>query len=137
MSLSTSLLSYSDCMKFMDKALEYSEGARLKLSDESACIYFRMRCQQARQLDRESNQNIYDKDHFMHGRSQYDVLTFRIYNLEDAWFIYAERTDNTINESEIEGLGEAVAMKLEAPHRARDVEYTEIEAPKQITSRRF
>lgn len=137
MSLSTSLLSYSDCLKFMDKALEFSEGARLKLADESACIYFRMRCQQARQLDRESNRNIYDKDQFMHGRSQYDVLTFRLYELESLWYIYAERTDNTINDTQIEGLGEAVQPKLEAPRMVREVEYEEVEAPKLLTDRRF
>lgn len=136
MSLSTSLLSYSDCMKFMDKALEFSNGARLRLADEGKAIHFRMRCQQARSLDREQNKAIYEKSQFMHGRSQYDVLTFRLREEDGSHYIYAERTDNVINDAEIEGLGEALQAKLDAP-KPQDVEYEEIEQPKRITFRRF
>lgn len=134
MSLSTSLLSYKDCLNFMEKALEFKDGARIRMDSESACIHFRMRCQQARSLDREQNAKTYDRDDFMHGKSAYDVMTFRIYEVEGKWYVYAERVDQS--DVEIEGLGEPVVPQLNAPAtEVEDVEYEEVPETPLITRR--
>lgn len=136
MSLSTSLLSYPDCTKFMDKALEFTEGARKRFDNEAACTHFRMRCHQARSLDREENARVYPKGMFMHGRSTYDVLTLRIYEDEGAWWVYAERRDDPAGEEEIEGLGERIEAQATvealppAEPKVFDLDFEE--EPKQI-----
>lgn len=139
MSLPTSLLSYPDCLKFMDRALEFTEGARIRMDSEAAAIHFRMRCQQARSLDRQGNLKVYPTSHFMHGRSQYDVMTFRLRQEDEVWYVYAERADLT-EPGQIEGLGEAVEAPTpalpSAPQPIFDLDYDAPEEPKQLTFRR-
>lgn len=103
MTAATSLLSYSDCVKLMEKAHSYKEGIRVKFADEGAAMNFRMRIHKARALDREANAQIYDEDHKLHGRSRYDDLFCTIRQDKGQWYLYLERRN--ADTLEIEPLG--------------------------------
>lgn len=114
MPTSSSRLSYPDCEAFFDKALDDNVGARLPFNTRGDAYQFRVRCHQFRQICREDNRRIHDRNDALYGRSVYDPITLSILPTEDnsEWFVYARRC--TLNESEIESLSE-----LEGPHDAR------------------
>ena len=91
MSLSDSRLSYEDCYKVMDKALDSSHGVRVGYINYEEASYFRMRMNKARSLDRRFNGERYTVGQPLHKRSEYDMLTFRVRFNEDMWWVYAER----------------------------------------------
>lgn len=132
MSLSTSLLSYSDCMKLMDAALEDATGARMRCHDGRNATHFRMRCQQARSLDREKNAQTYEKDQWMHGRSAYDRLVFRIVEDEGRYYVYANQIEAEMGEIEaLSGLP-APEPQLQIENRSDPIEaeFEEVPMPK-------
>ncbi len=118
MPISNSRLSYQDCYKVMDQALEDDIGARCQLPDHDAAVFFRMRMHQARQIDRKDNKVLYEPDHPLYGRSTYDRLTVRIKEFDDKVFVYAERVQDPKSLeslSEVEQLEFAKSPQLEAP----------------------
>lgn len=93
MPLPTSYLAYSDCFAALDKALEDSRGGRIPLPDEDAAMHLRMRMNYARKLDREKNAELYDPDHPLHGRSEYDKLYARINSHNGKVYLYLLRRE--------------------------------------------
>lgn len=87
MTISISRLAYEDCYKVMDAALDDAVGARVKFSDHGMAMFFRMRLNQARKIDRKDNMQLYEEDHPLYGRSAYDKLVARV---EDTW-VYVEK----------------------------------------------
>lgn len=102
MSVSTSAMSYQDCYTALDAALADPMGVRIKLDHEAAAIHFRMRCHQARKINREDNCKIYENDHPLWGRSEYDLLTLRIrHDADDNTYLYIEKNDTVPGEIEL------------------------------------
>lgn len=114
MSLPTSANSYLDCFDFLDKAMADAVGARRRMDDYSSANYFRMRCHQARKINREDNAQTYPKKHHMHGRSAYDELMVTL-SEDDAGthWVYAKKT--IIPEEDIEGLSGQAALAAPTP----------------------
>ena len=108
MTLSTSITAYDNCFEAFDRAIEAKRGIRMEFDDWGSANFFRMRCHQARKLDRERNAKIYsDPEHPMHGRSTFDPLTLRIIREGDNTYLYIER--NTILPGKIEDLDDLEA----------------------------
>lgn len=100
MSLSTSLLSYTDCIALFDAALADSVGARLDFTTPSAAQYFVSRLHQCRVLDRRKNTEVYKPGERLYGRSIYDALVCRIkpghINGVEVWWVYIEHAAQKI-----------------------------------------
>lgn len=95
MSLSTSILAFDDALQFLERALADTKGVRACFGEsEGNAMHFRMRCHAARNIARQDNIRLYtDRDHPLHGRSVYDVLTLRVLQDDDEgeWWVYATR----------------------------------------------
>lgn len=106
MPTSSSRLSYPDCEAFLNKALEDDVGARMYFLTKGTAYQFRVRCHQFRQICRNDNRQMYQRDHAMYGRSEYDPITLSILPTEDQseWFVYARKC--LIDEGAIESLAE-------------------------------
>lgn len=102
MSLPTSLLSYQDCLKVFDEAVENEEGIRVKFPTRDEAIRFRSRLHYCRKLSREENARIYEKDQPMHGKSQYDSIRCTLKSTKTGHYVYLEH--QTIAEGQIESL---------------------------------
>lgn len=114
MSISTSRLAYADCREFLDRALEDPKGARLWVGTEDKAIFFRMRCNQARQIERAESARLYPRDDPKWGVCAYDILTLRLKSdVNDEWYVYAEKSNLDLDA--IEPLSEIA-----------EIEYTEV-----------
>lgn len=119
MSLSTSILAYDDALQFLERALADPKGVRACFGqDEGKATHFRMRCHVGRNLSREQNAKIYEREDPLHGRSMFDVLTLRVVQDDDAgeWWVYATRNEPPpIIESlsELEGIEYTEVKQLE------------------------
>jgi len=104
--ISQSRGSYADCREIMDRALEDSEGIRVKQPGIDEATYMRMRLHQARSIDRRDNSDTYERGHPLHGASVYDPLVIRIKTDSDGQtWLYLERTN--LERIEIEPLSTA------------------------------
>ena len=113
MTVSKSPLAYDDAYAALDAALADQQGVRVKMADEAAAINFRMRCHQARKIDRDRNAETYEKPDPRHGASDYDRLILRIRYVDDDWYLYFEK--NTVIPGEVESLsGKEVIAALPA-----------------------
>jgi hypothetical protein len=104
MSVSNSRLSYLDAYEILDRALDRTVGVRVRQPDLNAATYLRMRLHQARKIDRLDNKSIFEPDHIMHGRSQYDVLIVTIDATTEGVFLYVTKIESKA--AMIEDLGE-------------------------------
>lgn len=104
MSVSNSRLSYLDAYEILDRALDRTVGVRVRQPDLNAATYLRMRLHQARKIDRQDNKSIFEPDHIMHGRSQYDVLIVTIEAEPEGVFLYVTKIESKA--AMIEDLGE-------------------------------
>lgn len=104
MSVSTSLLAYTDCVEVYDQALASNHGVRVRVKDHDAAWNFRMRMHQARKLIRIDNARTYEDDHPLFGKSPYDAYTLRIKQVGDKVYVYLE--PNRVLAGAIEPLGE-------------------------------
>jgi hypothetical protein len=78
----------------MEKAIEDPKGVRVWMKTYDSATFFRMRCHQARKIDRQDNLTIYEPGDKLHGASVYDALTFRIRSdVNDEFWVYAEKTE--------------------------------------------
>jgi hypothetical protein len=92
MSLSESVLAYSDCKEFFERAMDTERGARIPFRTSKEAEYWRMRCNQFRKLDRRENMVIHEVGTKMYGRSEYDMLTMVIKESpEPLFWVYAEK----------------------------------------------
>ena len=107
MTVSNSLLSYQDCTKLLEAAMEDTLGARLKVRDMDEAYFQRGRIHYCRKLWRKENAVIYEPGHAMHGRTIFDALVVRIRNVDGEFYIYLERTDEI--RGEVEGLSQLEA----------------------------
>jgi hypothetical protein len=108
MPLPNSILAFQDCTDFMDRALEDAAGARMIFMTEADAHNYRMRLNQARELDRRENKMIHEPGKLLHGKSEYDILQFTIRDdTEGKWWIYARKM--ILDESRVELLSEVEA----------------------------
>jgi len=91
MSLSNNRQAYEDCYEVMDKALDLPDGVRIGFGSKEEAAYYRFRMNKARQLDREFSRERYEMANPKRGRSDYDVLMFRIRENSDMFWVYAEK----------------------------------------------
>lgn len=147
MSLPTSTLAYSQCYEVLDLALKDSLGIRMRVDRKpspqenlDAAMNFRMRCHQARKLDRDRNAEVYpDPEHPLHGRSAYDVLIIRDPKVTHDGDVYLviERCDLAIDGSVIESLSEAPPVEFKPIERvAAPPKQLMIEGPRVLVRRR-
>jgi hypothetical protein len=131
--VSNSPLSYNDCYTVMAAALEDPNGIRLRMADQDAALYFRMRCHQARKIDRDKNSETYPKGEPLHRTSAYDKLVLRIRlegmrssGQDKVWWLYIEK--NSIIPGIAESLTSGNAVEMELPQRvaSRSVSYEPI-----------
>lgn len=104
MSVSTSPLSYTDCYEVMATAIEDKRGVRVRMDSLGDATHFRMRCHQARTLDRRENSKTYASDHPLHGRSAYDVLVLTLEEDEDSAWVYFSKV--ILDTSRVESLSD-------------------------------
>ena len=119
MSISNSRLSYEDCYKIMDAALEDKIGARVKMADNDAAVFLRMRIHTARSIDRRDNTKVFEEGHPLYGRSPYDKLVTRIRKIDEDIWIYVEQIGADLGEVEpLSG-----PPQLEGPPAPLQIEY--------------
>lgn len=123
MSLSNSRLSYSDCFKLLDQALEESRGIRVQVPNIESANYLRMRIHHARSIDRSDNKHTYeDPQHPLHGRSVYDELIVRIEESGDRGWVYLDKQKVEIG----------IVEPIPADHQVEFASPKAIEGPKAI-----
>lgn len=119
MTVSNSPLSYDDCYTVMTSAIADPNGLRLRMADQDAALYFRMRCHQARKIDRDKNKETYPKNDptygHLHGTSEYDRLVLRIKLQDRVWWLYMEK--NTIIPGIAESLTDGNEVEMDMPQR--------------------
>ena len=92
MALSRSIQAYQDCLDFMEKCLEYPTGGRMWFRSDREAEFWRMRCNQARKLDREQNSRMHGPDDPRFGVSPFDTLMFVIKESSDGFhWVYGQR----------------------------------------------
>src|SRR5258708_37805165 len=91
MSISDSRLSFLDCYKILDDALEAKGGVRVHVTDRNAAIHLRMRIHQARKLQRKENKLIYSEGDPQYGGNAYDGLVVRIKIVDEKAWVYVEK----------------------------------------------
>lgn len=91
MTISHSRLAYADCYRIMDAALADERGVKIKFTDEKHATFFRMRCHQARAIERRESKEIYDKGDLHWGVSQHERLILRIRPDGDLWWVLIEQ----------------------------------------------
>jgi hypothetical protein len=111
MGISTSRLAFHDCYDLLDQAIADDRGIRVKLESQGSATQFRMRLNQARRLDRQDNKEALPEDHPMHGRSEYDKLTIRLFTDDEGSWIHIERLDTRTSEVESLAAWEAAKRK--------------------------
>jgi hypothetical protein len=116
MTVSNSPLAFDDAYAAMDTALKDTHGIRLRMADRNTAFYFRMRCHQARKIDRVQNTLTYVKGDPLHGSSQYDKLQLRIKLEEGSWWLYFEK--NTVIPGMAESLTDGSEVETELPQRS-------------------
>lgn len=105
MTLSNSLLSFTDCLDFFESVVDDPKGGRVFIGTYENAHYFRMRCNQARKLHRLENAKVHEPGTKMHGHSEYDPLCLRLkMDTDNNWYVYAERMH--IDASQIDLLSE-------------------------------
>ena len=118
MSLSNSLLSYTDCKTFLDAALDDELGARLDFTSSGAGQYFISRLHQFRVLDRKFNAEVHPPGSHFHNRSIYDALVCRLKQGQgNTWWVYVEHSAMRIEgfQKLSEVADEALAVTREPP----------------------
>lgn len=134
MTTSNSRLAYDDAFEFMERAFEAAEKGKIlrrkfyekedTIENRGAAIQFRARIHQARVIDRKDNKELYpEKEHPLHGRSKYDILSAQIRLEGDCIFLYMRKI--SLNNYLIEEVDDL------PPREPQTVEY---EAPKMIES---
>lgn len=91
MSLPTTEMSYTDCFDVLDACLAADRGVRVKMPDHDRATFFRMRVHQARQIIRNKNKVVYERDHAMWGCSQYDPIAVKIRIEDGTVWVYLEK----------------------------------------------
>ena len=102
MSLPNSLLSYTDCLEVLDKAVDDSAGIRVSFKTRDEAHVFRMRLHQARKLQRDENTLAYDVGDKMYGKSPYDGIKCTLRSLKSGHYVYLEH--RVIREGMVESL---------------------------------
>ena len=105
MSLSNSLLAYSDCLDFFEKVIDDPKGGRVFIGSYADAHHFRMRCNQARKLHRQQNEMVHEPGTKLWGCSEYDPLCLQIkVDTNGSHWVYAVKMQ--IDASQIELLSE-------------------------------
>src|SRR5260370_32811402 len=93
MVMATSRFAFKDCYDVFDMAMKDPKGVRIKFKDSGRMYYFRHRLHAARQVDRTENRRIYEQDHPMDGKSEYDLITVRLKETEKGIYLHLVNRD--------------------------------------------
>lgn len=118
MTLSASPGAYHDCYAVMTAAIEDQHGVRVRMPSADAAVYFRMRCNQARAIDRRKNAETYDKTHPLHGTSEFDRLSIKLEQADGEAWVRFEVSDLIPGDIESLTTGEIVATAVPPPKPA-------------------
>jgi hypothetical protein len=110
MTIPTSRAAYVDCYDALDQAVSNDIGIRIKMPSYDKAVHFRMRCNQARKLDRKLNSEIWAPDDPKFGISQYDIISIRIKHINGYVYLYFEKNDQI--PGEVEALSEREEQEL-------------------------
>jgi hypothetical protein len=92
---------YAALYEVWDRAIEDPIGVRVRFTDHGSATQYRLQLHKARRADRELNQQIYEPEHELFGRSIYDQMIVRIKPENGFWYVMIERFSG-----EIESLSE-------------------------------
>lgn len=91
--MSTSRLSYKAEYDLMQQAVDAEKGVRSHIGSREAAMKFRLRLNQARQLDRKLNCETYEPGHALYGGSEFDELIFTVrQDTDEEWWVYLEKS---------------------------------------------
>lgn len=90
MPLPKSRHAYSDCEEAYNKALDSTEGVRIRMTDFAAANYFRMRMNNCRVINRRDNSAIYEPGHTLYQGSAWDRLMVTIKKVDGEHYVYVE-----------------------------------------------
>lgn len=90
MPLPKSRLAYLDCFEIYEKAEASATGVRVRMADENAAVYFRMRMNNARAIDRRDNEDTYKPGEPLYKASTWDALMVTIKKVDDDYYVYVE-----------------------------------------------
>lgn len=121
MTLPDNLLAYGDCTELLSQAVEDPRGVRLRVEDYDKAMHERSRIHYCRTLHRRESTLIYEPGDPMYGKSQYDIITIRIKNINGEFYLYLERNDKI--KGAVEKLSEITDVEF--------VEIPAVESPKE------
>lgn len=110
MPLPSSLLAYKAEMDFFELAMDEARGSRMFFGDRQSAEHFRMRANYARVLHRADNRMTHEPGTPLHGRSEYDILTFTIRESDDGFWVYARKAE--LDTSRVEPIPEDDSVPL-------------------------
>lgn len=92
MSLPNRLAAYEDCLDIFQRAIDSPRGSRTAFGTSSEGFVFQSRMHQARKLQRELNQRVFDRSDPQWGSSEYDKLIVRapVQSDDGLWWVYIE-----------------------------------------------
>lgn len=96
MALSNQIAAYDDCFGVFETAVK--TGARVCFETVGEARHFMMRMHQARALQREESQRLYESTDIRWGKSSYDRLTVRqpVEDKDGFWWVYIEHASANI-----------------------------------------
>lgn len=95
MSLTNAPAAYRDCYQLYELAATTPGGTRTILGTRSDAVYFQMRMNQARVIQREQSKLAYPLGHSLHNSSEYDSYKVQILEDENSeWWVYVRPHGN-------------------------------------------
>lgn len=91
MSVPNTPRAYDDCYEVFDRALKDEVGVKVRVKDNNAGQYFRMRLNQARSINRKENMRTYEMGHPMFNASQYDCLVCTVEFVDGDCYVFVQR----------------------------------------------
>jgi hypothetical protein len=106
MSLTEQPAAYHDCYLLFERAVASAHGVRTPFPSKNDALYFQLRMNKARQIQRAMNTRAYPREHPLYGTSEFDG--YKVVLREDGveWWVYVEVTGvklDYIEELEPEG----------------------------------
>ena len=93
MSLTDQPAAYHDCYDLFARAVATRHGVRTVFGLRKDALYFQLRMNKARTIQRAQNSRIYPKDHPLYSTSEFDGLKVVVReSLDGEWWVYVEPT---------------------------------------------
>lgn len=121
MPLPASLHAYQEEMDAFAKAATTPLGIRVPRANESQARHFLHRLNKARVLDRESNARVLGKDSPLWNRSEYDVMSCIIRQVDGRWWVYIIQNPPELLDYEVLEYGPPDPPELERPAEPKQI----------------